>query len=110
METIINPLIGKKIEVALKDFPHKLNLDQARVACKNLGNGFRLPTKEELEIVHQDLYLKGKVKFKDKKNKDFYWTCSKSPDDFMLTFAFFDGRIYIGIESNLNSVRAVRDL
>ena len=66
MVTILNPVTGKKIEVALKDFPHKLNLEQALDACNGLGNGWRLPTRDELEIVHQDLYLRGKVKFKAK--------------------------------------------
>jgi Protein of unknown function (DUF1566) len=110
METIINHETGEKFEVASKDFPHKMNWEQARDECNGQGNSWRLPTREELEIIHHDMYRKDKGNFKDKKNKDYYWTSSKSPDDFRLTFAFFDGSIYIDAESTLNSVRAVRDL
>ena len=106
----MNSETGEKFEVALKDFPHKMNWEQARDACNGLGNSWRLTTNDEMEIIHHDLYRNGKGNFKDKKNKDYYWTSSKSPDDFILTFAFFDGRSFMGEEDDLNSVRVVRDL
>lgn len=74
----VNPVIGtpKKlgsIEVAAIDLPDQMIWEQARVACKELGAGWRLPTKEELN----ELYLKQDSIGGFTKN--LYW--SSSDDD-----------------------------
>ncbi len=50
-------IIGKpiklgKLEVAQNDFPNQMNWNDAKKACAVLGNGWRLPTKDELNLVY----------------------------------------------------------
>ena len=50
-------IIGKpikigNIEVAQYDFPEEMNWEDAKEACENLGRGWRLPTKEELNTLY----------------------------------------------------------
>jgi len=52
-------IIGKSIkidnlEIAQYDFPNQMNWDEAQKACASLGNGWRLPTKYELEILNKN--------------------------------------------------------
>ncbi|MBL0202382.1 MAG: DUF1566 domain-containing protein [Chitinophagaceae bacterium] len=42
------------IEIAEKDFPNKLSWDKAKEACAELGNGWRLPTKDELNEMYKN--------------------------------------------------------
>jgi hypothetical protein len=47
---ITNPITGEKVLVAKKDLG-QMNWDDAQNRCKELGEGWRLPTYEELEIM-----------------------------------------------------------
>ena len=75
-----NPIIGKTIkignlEVAGKDFPKEMKWEDAKKACRNLGSGWRLPTKEELNT----LYLN-----KDKIGvfaNNIYWSSTEDEND-----------------------------
>ena len=84
-----------------------MNLQQAGEACKKLGAGWRLPTRDESEALYKNLHLKGEGNFNKKTS---YWTSSMSPDDWNLSMNFSDGRAYIDVEDSLNLVRAVRNL
>jgi len=64
---------GKPIEVAKKDFPKPMNWDDAMSACEGLGNGWRLPTKEELNEMYKQLHRKGKGYFQN----TWYWSSSQ---------------------------------
>jgi hypothetical protein len=57
----VNPaeIIGKpfrigNLEVAKKDFPKKMNWIDANKACADLGKGWRLPTKDELNLIYKN--------------------------------------------------------
>lgn len=88
----INPIliIGKTIkignlEVAEKDFPNKMNWHSAKIACEALRNGWRLPTKVELNIMFQN-----KRKIAGFANL-YYW--SSTENDFLYSvLSFRDGR------------------
>lgn len=59
IEESSNPIIGntikiENIEVADKDFPDNMNWEDAQKACAALGNGWRLPTKDELTILFKN--------------------------------------------------------
>ena len=105
METFTNPKTREKLELAPKDLVGKMTLQQAKDACRELGNGWRLPTIPELEIIFTDFHKNDKGGFK---KKDCYWSGSISPDDWVLAFDFSDGRSYINVENFLNRVRVVR--
>ena len=52
----INSIIGSRViignlEISQYDFPEKMNLADAKKACTDLGEGWRLPTKEELNYL-----------------------------------------------------------
>ena len=102
-----NPIIIGNLEVAQYDFPNKSNWNDAKEACAKLGNGWRLPTKEELNYLHQN---RGKV---GGFSIDWYWSSAASyigSNDCAWYQSFRDG---FGSEYLLKSipisVRAVRD-
>ena len=64
---------GKPMQVAKEDFSSKMNRDDAMSACEGLGNGWRLPTKEELNEMYKQLHRKGKGYFQN----TWYWSSSQ---------------------------------
>ena len=67
--TIIGaPQIIDAIEIAENNFPNYMNWMQACKACESLGDGWRLPTKEEMLAIQN----KGCLEY----SKDRYWTCT----------------------------------
>ena len=42
------------LEVAQYDFPNKMNWDDAKKAATELGKGWRLPDKDELELLYEN--------------------------------------------------------
>lgn len=45
------PILFNGLLVAQFDFPNNMNLFDAKMACKNLGDGWRLPTAAELNLI-----------------------------------------------------------
>jgi len=63
MFDIKNPKNGSILQVAEFDFHSKMNYFEAKNACKVLGDGWRLPTKVEAELMYKELHLKRKGNF-----------------------------------------------
>ena len=98
-----NPIKIEKFEVAQYDFPNRMNWYDAKKACTDLGNGWRLPTKDELNL----LYIN-----KDKIGGFPNFGCWSSTE-FSNDFAW--GQYFIGFGNQVGSnkvsnasVRAVR--
>ena len=54
-ENIIGtPIKIENLEVAQYNFPEFMNWKDAKAACAKLGKGWRLPTKDELNILYQN--------------------------------------------------------
>jgi hypothetical protein len=71
MLKITHPLTGEEIQVANADFSNQMDWNNANQSCQNLGNGWRLPTMEELTAMYTQLHLKRIGNFsKDK----IYWS------------------------------------
>lgn len=49
-----NPIIFEKLMVAEHIFSNPMNWDDAKEACAKLGQGWRLPTIDELKIMFQN--------------------------------------------------------
>jgi hypothetical protein len=49
-----NPIRLGNIEVAQYDFPNRMKWNDANRSCLNLGEGWRLPTKDELQILYNN--------------------------------------------------------
>lgn len=107
-------IIGKKtviienLEIAQFDFPIAMNFDDALKACNELGEGWRLPKRLELDIIYKNLNIIPKIK--KKKN---YWSCEEDTKN--IGFAF--GRDFMEPNSSVYGtkkasfmVRAVRTI
>jgi hypothetical protein len=100
-------IIGKpirigNIEVAQYDFPSDMNLEDAKKACKALGEGWRLPYKDELNLLYQN-----KVAIGGFANK-FYWSSTENVDNLAWIQYFYSGaQDYVNKYATLY-VRAIR--
>jgi hypothetical protein len=71
-ENIIGvPIKGRNLEVAQHDFPNKMNYDDAIKACNDLGEGWRLPIKDELNTLYQNNGVIGSFR------NSFYWSSTE---------------------------------
>ena len=102
-----DPIKVGNLLVAQNDFPNQMKRTDAKKACASLGPGWRLPTRDELNILDQN---------KDKVGgfaSDSYWTSS---GEFGAVSAwhqnFFYGLLLEFFEGKRPtfSVRAVRDV
>ena len=92
------------LEVAGKDFPKEMKWEDAKKACRNLGSGWRLPTKEELNT----LYLN-----KDKIGvfaNNIYWSSTEDENDnnYVWHQSFDNGHQYGTGKGATYYVRAIR--
>jgi hypothetical protein len=86
-----NPVIATTIiignlEVAGIDFDHLMVWNQALAACKELGDGWRLPTPEEQKLMYQKKDSLGKF------TSDLYWNSFEADMMNAGTFNFFKGK------------------
>ena len=86
------------------DFPEKMNWDDAVAACRTLGGGWRLPTKEELTGMYEFLHLKGKGNFSNTR----YWSSSEDDAEYAWCFYFDGGLAHSNYKTYTRQVRAVR--
>ena len=102
-------IIGKSmrignLEIAQNDFPKMMNWHDAKAACDSLGNGWRLPSKDELVFLFQNKYRIGVFKF------DIYWSSS----EYGTGYAWFQnlgyGGQYPSYKFDAAYVRAIRAL
>jgi hypothetical protein len=106
MNTILITSAGVNIEVASSDFKDKMNWDDAKNACDSLGDGWRLPTVDEFELIFSELFQKGNGNFQ----MSYYWTCDEIEDDTAWDFYFVAGKAYGYFKSSTYFVRAVRNI
>ena len=98
-----NTTIIGNLEVMNEDLG-EMNWDDATKAAKDLKNGWRLPTKEELEKV---LYPK---KNKIPNMENFYWSSTEYNTLVAWYFSFFLGKLNFDSKYNAYYVRAVREI
>ncbi len=96
------------IEIADNDFPHQMHWKNAMAACQRLGDGWRLPSSDELYYIYFNTTLKNEFK------KGWYWTNEQMDLD-KASYVDFSGADYhsggyVFNESELASFRAVRNL
>jgi hypothetical protein len=98
------PITLDDLVIAQFDFPKMMNWHDAKAACDSLGNGWRLPSKDELVFLFQNKYRIGVFKF------DIYWSSS----EYGTGFAWFQnlgyGGQYPSYKLDAAYVRAIRAL
>jgi antitoxin component YwqK of YwqJK toxin-antitoxin module len=77
-EIIGSPFNLGDIEVAEYDFPlyveDYFSIEALNYTCTKLGEGWRLPTKDELKLIYDSLCVSNKSTFHDGKNYNLYFT------------------------------------
>ena len=79
-----------------------MNWDEAKIACKKLGPGWRLPTKDELYMLYKNKEEIGGFAI------DFYWSSSEYDFNLAWTQYFSSGAQFTNGKSYDGYVRAVR--
>lgn len=71
-------------DIAQHDFPNEMTYSEAVAACSKLGEGWRLPSYEEYEIIQKNskLYSLEKLRCGLDWNKRYYWTNQLSPANY----------------------------
>jgi len=102
-------IIGKPFkveyfEIAEYDFPEKMNWDNAKRACADLGPGWRLPTSDELYSIYKNKDINGHF------SNDFYWSSKEKNEIDAWARSFARQYTNSGFKTNLTFVRAVRTI
>ncbi len=92
-----------KFEVYPKDLG-KHNWEEAKKVCGELGDGWRLPTKEELNLMYLNKNEIGGFAAAS------YWSSSENDSNSAWLQGFSDGYQYYSNENTTYYVRAVRDI
>ena len=104
MLKITNPITGDELQVANQDFSDEMTWEQAKRACNELGSGWRLPNKQELKEIYEQLHEKGQGNFKAAS----YWSSTEFDGYSAWYFTFYDGNADSYGKYGTTYVRAVR--
>ena len=96
------PIKIDNLEVAQYDFPDKIKWHDANKACAALGDGWRLPTKDELNTLYQNKNEIGNF------NGDVHWSSTEADYYFAWVQNFLSGDQNYGNKDGTFYVRAVR--
>jgi hypothetical protein len=95
-------MIGR-IEVAQYDFPSFMNWVDATKACADLGDGWRLPTKDELKYLYVN-----KIAIGEFTNKSYWSSTVVDNETAVGQFFILDGDYFFQSKADANFVRAIR--
>lgn len=103
-------IVGKKIkleniEIAEFDFPIPVTWPDARNLCSSLGEGWRLPSKDELTLIYNNFHKVPNLKF------EVYWNGYEDYaqySGYAYTHDFYNGKFGFQYQREKANVRAVR--
>ena len=98
---------GMQLKIADAEFPKKMTWDNAVGAVAALGEGWRLPTREELTAMYQQLHVNVKGDFKEDES---YWSNTYNINNTLeaCSFSFYNGTPFpICFKDKTRYVRAV---
>jgi uncharacterized protein (TIGR02145 family) len=84
---IEHPLTGAVIQVASNNYSDEMTWNEAKKACDEFGDGWRLPSIEEIRTIHNDLYKKGNGNFEAIDFKS-YWVGTEYNNEQALSYNF----------------------
>jgi hypothetical protein len=76
---------GIKYQISKVSFELKLNWGEAISVCNNLGDGWKLPTITELEIIYKQFFKNGEHDLKE----GSYWSSNEENEDLALYYIFY---------------------
>jgi len=98
----------ENLEVAQHDFPNKMNWYNAKAECAKLGKGWRLPTKDELDVMYKNKDRVGGFDRVDGFAYNVYWSSTEYDNISAWLQNFNAGFQTYGFKNYAYSVRAVR--
>lgn len=105
LEEVKQPLVlSKQINIEIHAEEKELMWDEAVVYCKSLGEGWRLPTIQELWHIFEDENLRKEF------NREHYWSSTENNYDNAWRQYFFNGFQLFSNKFAYHYVRAVRDI
>lgn len=93
-----------KLEVASNDLPDLLTWELAKKACESLGQGWRLPTKNELNEIYKAKTSLGSF------TSDLYWSSTEVDEMNAQTQNMYNGKQGRFSKIYMCKIRAVRSL
>jgi hypothetical protein len=96
------------LEVMTKDLNGKMTWNEAKRACQNLGDGWRLPTIQELYFMYDK---RDEIGGLVKDQNSYYWSSDEDEDYGVAGYFRFNlGTANYNYKNDTCYVRAVRDL
>jgi hypothetical protein len=92
------------LEVRIADEPESCSWYDAKTKCESLGEGWRMPTKKELDCLYKNKEKIGGFK------RDWYWSSEKVGDWNVWVQSFSNGKQFGYSGSNSAKVRCVRTI
>lgn len=92
------------LEIAKKDCSNALQWDEAKKACADLGNGWRLPTQGELSLMYEKRDEIGGFK------SGSYWSSADNRLNEVWILSFNGGLQGDGRKRDFHNVRAVKSI
>ena len=107
--TAVSQIIGTtykldSIEIAQYDLPTEVTWYNAKRECKELGKGWRLPTKEELDKMYNNKDLIGNFVNTN------YWSSTEYNSSYIWMQVFTHGFIAITLKEGYINARAVKSI
>ena len=107
--TFVSQIIGTtykldSIEIAQYDLPTEVTWYNAKRECKELGKGWRLPTKEELDKLYNNKDLIGNFVNTN------YWSSTEYNSSYIWMQVFTHGFIAITLKEGYINARAVKSI
>ena len=105
------------LEIAQFDFLDPMTYDEAVIACSKLGEGWRLPTKEEMEEINENkdmlggfislIYVSDNSKFSTDNNV-YYWISSSYESEYVWVIGFTHKFVAVTLKTEYLYARAVK--
>lgn len=95
--------------VSINQAPSKMNWSSAKSWCSNLGNGWRLPTKDELLVIYRNKATLNAIfaAVGEVISADYYWSSTEAGSDSARYVSMYDGYTNFTNKNNNSYVRAV---
>lgn len=115
---IKKPYVMDSLLVSRHDLPNRLTFEEAKIACQELGDGWRLPTKQEMIKICENKKIKGfssqiqliNDAFYYEDNGLYYWTDQEYGSNYSWIYYKDESNFAITLKSECLYVRPVRNI
>jgi hypothetical protein len=107
------------LEIAQFDFLDPMTYDEAARACSKLGEGWRLPTKKEMEEIYENkdmlggfvspIYVSDNYK-SSTDNNVYYWSSSSYESEYVWVIGFINKFVAVTLKTEYLYARAVKSI